>query len=456
MDLGSVPSCLFAFQGVAHLPGTLLPRGFFLFLGLLYLLALAADRWATRLGVPAALTVLVVGLVVNVMGGDVLALDHAQVETLHVMSLALLLFYSGLKTDLRRIRGHLTFALLLSTVGVMVTLFLLAFWLVWLGSPGGDLVDLAWAPAMPWGAGLLAAACLMATDSSATEDLLLSLKRWLPREVSEVLQFEAALTNLAAILCFGFIAALFQAQAHGGHGHLHAAYGLGAVQEVLNLLKHVLAGVLSGLLVGLGASVLIDRLLREHSQLLVLAISVAFVAYGLGNLFGGGGIVAVFVCGLVMSNWHYRDSWVNHEALQKVLLPFNTLAEYTILLLLAFLVSPQQLIRILPLGFATALILLLVVRPLAVLIIHRSSRMKRGALLAISFCGVRAAVPLALSLSLVLEVPELGGVSSASAELLGQNLASLVFIVILLDLVIQGLLARPLVRRMALMQTQSP
>ena len=103
-----------------------------------------------------------------------------------------------------------------------------------------------------------------------------------------------------------------------------------------------------------------------------------------------------------------------------------------------------------PLCIATALILFIVVRPLAVLIIHRSSRMKRGALLAISFCGVRAAVPLALSLSLVLEVPKLRGVASASAWLLGQNLASVVFIVILVDLVIQGLLARPLVRRLAL------
>ena len=97
MDLGSVPSCLLTFQAGAHSPGTLLPKGFFLFLGLLYLLALAADRWATKLGVPAALTVLVVGLVVNVMGGDVLAIDHAEVETLHVISLALLLFYAGLK-----------------------------------------------------------------------------------------------------------------------------------------------------------------------------------------------------------------------------------------------------------------------------------------------------------------------------------------------------------------------
>ena len=479
MDLGSVPSCLLASQTVVHWivpwgghpmpmaatplgdlhfsPGTLLPRGTFLFLGLLYIVAMAADRWATKLGVPAALTVLVLGLLVNVSHGEFPAITQPLVETLHVMSLALLLFYSGLKTDLRRIRGHLTFALLLSSVGVILTLFFLGFWLMWLGSPGGDLVSLGLQQSMPWGAALLTAACLMATDSSATEDLLHSLRRWLPSDVSEVLQFEAALTNLAAILCFGLIASTFQAQAHVGHGDLHATFGSGVVvEELLNVLKHLLAGVFAGLLVGLGASVLLDRLLREHSQLLVLAISVAFVAYGLGNGFGGGGMVAVFVCGLLMSNWHYRDSWVNHEALQKVLLPFNTLAEYTILLLLAFLVRPEQLLRILPLGLLTGVILLGVVRPLAVLMIHRSSQMKRGALLAVSFCGVRAAVPLALSLSLVLEVPELRGVSPASAELLGQNLASVVFLVILVDLVIQGLLARPLVRRMALMGAQNP
>jgi len=438
-----------------HSPGTLLPRGFFLFLGLLFLLALAADRWATKLGVPAALTVLVVGLLVNFNDGDFLALDHAQVETLHVMSLALILFYSGLKTDLRRIRGHLTFGLLLSTVGVVLTLFFLGFWLVWLGSPGGDLLVLGWQKCMPWGAGLLTAACLMATDGSATEDLLQSLRRWLPLDVSDVLQFEAALTNLAAILCFGFITAFFQGQGQVGHGDLHAADTSGIVQDLLNVLKHLLAGVVAGMLVGFGAGVLIDRLLREHSQLLILAISVAFVAYGLGNLLGGGGIMAVFVCGLVMSNWHYRDSWVNHEALQKVLLPFNTLAEYTILLLMAFLVHPEQMVGILPLGLATGLILLFVVRPLAVLIIHRSSQLNRGELIAISFCGVRATVPLALSLSLVFEVPKLRGVGPAIAEPLAQNLASVVFIVILVDLVIQGLLARPLVRRLALMEAKS-
>ena len=182
--------------------GTLLPRGTFLFLGLLYIVAMAADRWATKLGVPAALTVLVLGILVNVSHGEFSAITQPLVETLHVMSLALLLFYSGLKTDLRRIRGHLKFSLLLSSVGVILTLVFLGFWLMWLGSPGGDLVFLGLQQSMPWGAALLTAACLMATDGSATEDLLHSLRRWLPSDVSEVLQFEAALTNLAAILCF--------------------------------------------------------------------------------------------------------------------------------------------------------------------------------------------------------------------------------------------------------------
>ena len=88
---------------------------------------MAADRWATKLGVPAALTILVLGLVVNVGHGEFPAITQPLVETLHVMSLALLLFYSGLKTDLRRIRGHLQFSLLLSSVGVILTLVFLGF-----------------------------------------------------------------------------------------------------------------------------------------------------------------------------------------------------------------------------------------------------------------------------------------------------------------------------------------
>ncbi|MEN9496957.1 MAG: hypothetical protein RLZZ137_1997, partial [Cyanobacteriota bacterium] len=46
----------------AHATGTVLPRGFFLVLGLIYLLALALDRLAERLRLPASAAVLLLGL----------------------------------------------------------------------------------------------------------------------------------------------------------------------------------------------------------------------------------------------------------------------------------------------------------------------------------------------------------------------------------------------------------
>ena len=90
----------------AHLQGTLLPRGFFLGLGLIYLAALAVDRLAANWRLPGAAAVLLLGLVIPT---EWLTQDQPlgplQVETLHRVSLALLIFYAGLKTDLRRIRG---------------------------------------------------------------------------------------------------------------------------------------------------------------------------------------------------------------------------------------------------------------------------------------------------------------------------------------------------------------
>ena len=93
-------------QPHAHLEGTLLPRGFFLGLGLIYLAALAVDRLAANWRLPGAAAVLLLGLVIPIEWvNQAQPLGPLQVETLHRVSLALLIFYAGLKTDLRRSRG---------------------------------------------------------------------------------------------------------------------------------------------------------------------------------------------------------------------------------------------------------------------------------------------------------------------------------------------------------------
>jgi hypothetical protein len=68
-------------QGFA--PGTLLPRGFFVVVGGLFILALLIDHWAIRLRLPTALGVLLLGLSANVLHNGLhhLTDGHISVET---------------------------------------------------------------------------------------------------------------------------------------------------------------------------------------------------------------------------------------------------------------------------------------------------------------------------------------------------------------------------------------
>ena len=84
----------------AHLQGTLLPRGFFLGLGLIYLAALAVDRLAAHWRLPGAAGVLLLGLALPTEWlSQAQPLGPLQVETLHRVSLALLIFYAGHPAD---------------------------------------------------------------------------------------------------------------------------------------------------------------------------------------------------------------------------------------------------------------------------------------------------------------------------------------------------------------------
>ncbi len=112
--------------------GTILPRGFFLTTGLIYILALGLHRLAWRLAIPSALPILALALVVNWLLHGLHVVSHGQVETLHTTSLALLLFYAGLNTDLDRIRGRLSLALTLPTIGILLSGLLLGLLLLFL------------------------------------------------------------------------------------------------------------------------------------------------------------------------------------------------------------------------------------------------------------------------------------------------------------------------------------
>ncbi len=409
-----------------------------LFIGVVFLGTLIISRFSIQVGVPAILGVLVLGLAINI---NVLDIDHTEVETLHVFALALLLFYAGLKTDIKSIRGFFEYGLLLATGGAAISTLILGSAIYWLASANGGNLAPGLSETMPLGAAFLIAACLGSTDAGATLAVLTQVKRYVPERVRHLLEFESSVNDPSALIIFGICLSFFTVAS--GPSQSMQTLAIGATSS---LIQKIGSGLLVGIGLGYAAKIAINRLVSDKEQLLVVAMSIAFIDYGCAHFLGGSGYVAVYVTGVFMANLRYRDDQINHQSIQETLLPFNTMTEISTFLLFGLLVNPSDLIPSLPSGIATAVALMFFARPLSVFFFQRISPFNLRDSALISWCGLRGAVPLALSFNVATAVPTLKGLTPTFSAQLAQNSQSIVFIVVILNLLVQGLSLPPVCR----------
>ena len=421
-------------------------EGQLLFIGLLFLGTLAISRFSIKLGIPAILGVLILGLGINV---NYLDISHEQANELFIFGLALLLFYAGLKTDIKAIRGFLEYGVVLAVGGVFVSSVVLGCLIWFLSSPLGNAITPGIQNSMPFGAALLIAACLGSTDAGATISVLARVGNSLPSRLKYLLEFESSVNDPAALLVFSLVGGIFLTSTTSALDP-NMALEQAALGGLRDFLQQVGGGLLVGALFGYVAKFVINHLANERSQLLIVAISIAFVDYGCAHFMGGSGFIAVYLTGVLMTNMSYRHREINHETLQEELLPFNTMTEITIFVLFGLLINPLELLPSLPVGLITAAVLMLLARPLSVLIFQPISPFSRKESLLVAWCGLRGAVPLALSYNLVNEIPHLRGIDPAAVPSLTQNAQSIVFIVVVMNLLVQGLTLPRLCSRLQL------
>ena len=421
-------------------------EGQFLFIGLLFLGTLAISRFSIKLGIPAILGVLILGLGINV---NYLDISHEQANELFIFGLALLLFYAGLKTDIKAIRGFLEYGVVLAVGGVFVSSVVLGCLIWFLSSPLGNAIAPGIHNSMPIGAALLIAACLGSTDAGATISVLARVGNSLPIRLKHLLEFESSVNDPAALLVFSLVGGIFLTSTTSALDP-NMALEQAALGGLRDFLQQVGGGLVVGALFGYVAKFVINHLANERSQLLIVAISIAFVDYGCAHFMGGSGFIAVYLTGVLMTNMSYRHREINHETLQEVLLPFNTMTEITIFVLFGLLINPLDLLPSLPVGLITAAVLMLLARPLSVLIFQPISPFSPKESLLVAWCGLRGAVPLALSYNVVNEIPHLRGIDPAVVPSLTQNAQSIVFIVVVMNLLVQGLTLPRLCSRLQL------
>ena len=395
-----------------------------------FLGTLLVSRLSVRLGVPSILGVLLLGILTNNSVVDHF-LTSEIIELLHSTSLSLLLFYAGLTTNFSQLKGLVRFSLCLAIGGVIVSslMFSATIWLI-ASLIHGVLPDI---PALPLPVCFLVAACVGSTDAGATTSVLRRVEPLVPVRVKRVIQFESSLNDPAAILFLSASAGLFIALQNPD---LQPAIVL--AKQLQSFLRNVGSGIMCGLILVYLSQFILRQILMSRDQVLVLGLSIAMAAYGFTSLIGGSGFVACFVTGAFLANNIYNNPHITPELIELSLEPFNTLMELMVFLLFGLLFPSHFLLDYWLPGLLMALVLMLIVRPFSVLLFQKLSPLTKRETALVCWCGLRGAVPLALTFSVIHELPEITGFAGASLQSLTDYVESLVFVIVIINLSLQG------------------
>ena len=374
---------------------------------LLLFVAVMAGKVAYRFGAPALLLFLGVGMLFGLNFISYRSVEMTQF--VGMIALCIILFTGGMDTKFSEIKPIIGPGVVLATVGVVMTAFVLAgfVWLVapWLGIE------------IPFALALLLASTMSSTDSASVFSILRSKKQGLKQNLRPLLELESGSNDPMAYMMTNLLISVVS----------NTSSGVGLGMSVVFFVVQMVVGALSGYLIGRLAVWTINRIkLANHSLYSVLLLAFIFFSFAFTDLIKGNGYLAVYLSGLVIGN---------HKLEQKRPLTvffdgFTWLMQIVMFLTLGLFVNSNELLepRVLILGGLVGAFMILVARPLTVftcLLPFRKFTTK--ARLYVSWVGLRGAVPILFAI-----YPLMAHVENAGL------LFNVVFLGTIISLLVQG------------------
>ncbi len=333
------------------------------------LMAVAAVRVSVRSGLPALLLFLAIGLGIGEAGLGIDFDSTSLTQVLGYAALILILAEGGLTTKWSGIRRSVGPAAVLSTVGVAISVLVVA-------------VAARYVLNLSWTVALLVGAVLTSTDAAAVFSVLRTVP--LPRRLSGMLEAEAGFNDAPVVI---LVVALAAQSVPGAESQPWWALLLQAVVE--------LAG---GSIIGLGLGRLggagLQRLAGASSGLFSIGvIALTVLAYAVASFVHTSGFIACYLAALVLGNMGLP----HRPAVHAFSSALGSLAQMGLFILLGLLANPARLIGQIEPALLVGLVLLLVARPLSVLISLTPFRIRWRDQAFLSWAGLRGAVPVVLA-----------------------------------------------------------
>jgi cell volume regulation protein A len=379
------------------------------------LLAILAVRVSSRAGLPSLLLYLLMGVALGENGVGIHFNNAELAHALGFAALALILADGGLSTSWREVRPSMPLGFSLATVGVAVSVTIVALGAHYLLG-------------LSWELSVLLGAVTSPTDAAAVFSVLRGLP--LSRRLVGALEAESGLNDAPTVV----LVTLISTGAVAEHG---LAYTLAII------VFELLAGLLIGLAVGFGGAWLMRRAALPSSGLYPLAVlCLALLAYSASAGLHASGFASVYVAALILGNTDLPHRSATRSFAEGV----AWLAQIGLFVMLGLLLTPSRITpSVIAIAVAGSLLLTFVARPVTVWASSVVAPMPWRETAFVSWAGLRGAVPIVLA-----TIPLAEGVTDS------ERLFDIVFVIVVISTLLTGPTLPAVAKRLRVTRRSEP
>ena len=382
--------------------------------------AIVVSKTGNKYGVPSLLIFLLVGMLFGSDGLGLVFDNYNLAQFLSIVALCVILFTGGLETKFKEIRPVIGPGVVLSTLGVFLTVIFTGAFIYFLSRI--ERIGLSLSIVMCF----LLAAVMSSTDSASVFSILKNSKMRLKQNLKPMLELESGSNDpMAYVMTIVLIqvAKLLYEPASSISGIDYSHLILSSLQT---LFLQMTIGSLAGVSIGFAAVWTLKRVKLNSAPLYsILLLAVSLFAFSMTQMIQGNGYLAVYIAGLIIGNKPMN----NRKEILSFMDGMTWIMQIGMFLSLGLLVNPHEMLHVAPIALLIGLFLIFVGRPLTVfLCLLPFRKISFRAKLFTSWVGLKGAVPIIFATYPIVE-----GIPGS------EQIFNIVFFITLLSLIFQGM-----------------